>query len=274
VEASRPASAADDEGILGKVKSFLAFSKGVEGCEKLTFPYMRCLLKHKFNADRFCLVGSHGNEIDAVVFPAAALVRQGALSADPSQMSAKGLVLFCSPNAGFYEGVSQCDINSSWVGLYLKCGLDVCMFNYRGYGLSTGTPYPDACKHDACTLYLHLQQTRNPARILVHGESIGGMIACHVAKVYPVDALVCDRTFASLDATAARLLGPWAGYGLKYCSLWNTDVAGDYLACTCPKVILQVRHTTYTTYHTPHTTYTTYDLPHTTYHVPHPPHIR
>ncbi|KAJ1428563.1 Alpha/Beta hydrolase protein, partial [Ochromonadaceae sp. CCMP2298] len=154
-------------------------------------------------------------------------------------MSAKGLVLFCSPNAGFYEGVSQCDINGSWVGFYLKQGFDVCMFNYRGYGLSTGTPTPDAVKHDACQLYLHLQQTRAPARIIVHGESIGGMIACHLARSYPVDALVCDRTFASLDATAARLLGPWAGYGLKYCTLWNTNVAADYLACTCPKVILQ-----------------------------------
>mmetsp|Transcript_29154 Transcript_29154/g.64737 ORF Transcript_29154/g.64737 Transcript_29154/m.64737 type:complete len:940 (+) Transcript_29154:72-2891(+) len=241
VEASRPVSTQDDDGnILGKIKSFLAFSKGVEGCEKLTFPYMRCLLKHKFNAERFSLLGSDGNEIDAVVFPAAALQRGGrSADADSSEMSAKGLVLFCSPNAGFYEGVSQCDINGSWVGFYLKQGFDVCMFNYRGYGLSTGTPTPDAVKHDACQLYLHLQQTRAPARIIVHGESIGGMIACHLARSYPVDALVCDRTFASLDATAARLLGPWAGYGLKYCTLWNTNVAADYLACTCPKVILQ-----------------------------------
>jgi chorismate synthase len=40
----------------------------------------------------------------------------------------------------------------------------------------------------------------------MHGESIGGMVACHVARNYPVDALVCDRTFATLDATAARLM--------------------------------------------------------------------
>jgi surfactin synthase thioesterase subunit len=51
-----------------------------------------------------------------------------------------------------------------------------------------------------------LQQTRRPYRIIMHGESIGGMVACHVARNYPVDALVCDRTFATLDATAARLM--------------------------------------------------------------------
>lgn len=43
-------------------------------------------------------------------------------------------------------------------------------------------------------------------RIVVHGESIGGMVACHLARHLPVDALICDRTFATLDATAARLM--------------------------------------------------------------------
>jgi hypothetical protein len=53
---------------------------------------------------------------------------------------------------------------------------------------------------------LALQRTRRPYRIILHGESIGGMVACHLARHRPVDALVCDRTFASLDATAARLM--------------------------------------------------------------------
>jgi hypothetical protein len=80
----------------------------------------------------------------------------------------------------------------------------------------------------------------HPNRIIIHGESIGGMIACHIAKTYPVDALICDRTFSSLDGTAARLMGTWAGIGLKYCTLWSTNVVQDYLLCQCPKVILQV----------------------------------
>lgn len=32
------------------------------------------------------------------------------------------------------------------------------------------------------------------------------MVACHLARTQPVDCLVCDRTFATLDATAARLM--------------------------------------------------------------------
>lgn len=34
--------------------------------------------------------------------------------------------------------------------------------------------------------------------------------------------------------------GRWAGWGLKYCTLWSTNVVRDYLACTCPKIIIQV----------------------------------
>jgi hypothetical protein len=34
--------------------------------------------------------------------------------------------------------------------------------------------------------------------------------------------------------------GKWAGWGLQYCTLWSTNVARDYLASTCPKIILQV----------------------------------
>jgi hypothetical protein len=255
----------DDGGIFAKVKSALSFTKGMEGCEKLSMPYMRCLLQQKFKVDRISLVGCDNNTIDGVVFPASVLFAHPTSSGNSSGgggsgssstssgggagsaamhtemgMSTLGLVIFCSPNAGFYETISQCDFNSSWVGFYLKMGYDVCMFNYRGYGLSTGVPNPHGIKRDAGTVYEYLHRTRRPVRIVVHGESIGGMVACHLARHYPVDALVCDRTFSMLDATAARLMGSWAGFGLKYCTLWSTNVVRDYLACTCPKIVIQV----------------------------------
>ena len=45
--------------------------------------------------------------------------------------SALGTVLFCSPNAGLYECLSQAAKDSSWVGYYTSLGFDVCLFNYR-----------------------------------------------------------------------------------------------------------------------------------------------
>lgn len=73
----------------------------------------------------------------------------------------------------------------------------------------------------------NLQRTRRPYRIILHGESIGGMVATHLARNYPVDALVCDRTFCSLDATAARLMvRPGAGAGAP-------AYVGDVFCCSC-----------------------------------------
>ena len=42
------------------------------------------------------------------------------------------IVLYCPPNAGFYECIGMSPVHSTWVGVYSQLlGLDVCVFNYR-----------------------------------------------------------------------------------------------------------------------------------------------
>ncbi|RYY70992.1 alpha/beta fold hydrolase, partial [archaeon] len=165
------------------------------------------------------------------------------------------LVLFCPPNAGFYEVLSQCDFESSWVGYYLNRGYDVFTFNYRGYGRSQGVPSSQALKQDGLVVFQYVLQ-HYPAKLYVlHGESIGGMVACHIAahnthtythtpssssSSSPSISLICDRTFGSLDAAAARIMAQWAGQAMRHLALWKTDVVSDYLAATCDKLVLQV----------------------------------
>jgi hypothetical protein len=80
--------------------------------------------------------------------------------------------------------------------------------------------------------------------LIIHGESMGGCAAAHVARYFnQVDLLVCDRTFASLDAVAERLMGRWASLCLRYLLFWNSDVVSDYIgAHRCNRVILQDPH--------------------------------
>lgn len=55
-----------------------------------------------------------------------------------------------------------------------------------------------------------------------------------------VKMLICDRTFASLDSIAARLLGQWAAYGLVYLGCWTDDCVYRYLNSNVPmKCLLQ-----------------------------------
>lgn len=236
----------EDSGIVAKLKGLLSFTEGLKGSEKLTFPYMRELLKSRFDAQRLVIKGSSGNTIDAIVIKASSVMNgelrsAGSPPGGSESGPSKGMVLFCSPNAGFYECVSQSELRQSWLGYYCVLGYDVCYYNYPGYGSSSGTPHPTSVKKDALLVARHLRETFSPEALIVHGESIGGLAACYVASHCVVEGLVCDRTFASLDAVATRLLrGMWAGYGLRYLGLWQTHVVTDYLACSCPKLILQV----------------------------------
>jgi hypothetical protein len=84
--------------------------------------------------------------------------------------------------------------------------------------------------------------------LILHGESIGGMAAAGAGRGLTnmestrdkVALLVCDRTFANLQAIAQRLVGNWTAPAITSLTpLWNTDVAGDFLAASCPKVVAQ-----------------------------------
>lgn len=50
-----------------------------------------------------------------------------------------GVVLYCNPNAGHYECFTHTPFSSDWVDFYTSLGCDMFLFNYRGYGRSTGT---------------------------------------------------------------------------------------------------------------------------------------
>ena len=107
---------------------------------------------------------------------------------------------------------------SSYVGMYLDMGYDVVVYNYRGYGSSDGTPTPHRLKADGLAVSKIILRTLNSKKtgknstdidedtnlkpkFILHGQSLGGMVVCHVAAMSPPDSislLVCDRTFASL----------------------------------------------------------------------------
>ena len=183
--------------------------------------------------------------------PKGGLSQSGSLSIKlPEELEAaeaakpKGLVIFCNPNAALYETVSQQEYENSWLGFYVSLGYDVFFYNYRGYGRSEGSPTPKNLREDGLKVmeFLYNEFAASHQVFLVHGQSIGGMIACHIASKFPkqVSGLICDRTFGSLDATASRLMGNWAGNFMKYGALWSTNVVMDFLNVPCPKLVLQV----------------------------------
>jgi hypothetical protein len=145
-------------------------------------------------------------------------------------------MILCGPNA---EQCEMIQYNSELLNFYLNNGINVMVFNYRGYGLSEGTPSVWKIKQDSETVAAYVRQrVGQNAKIGAHGRSIGGIVASHLARKGLVDFLFADRTFMSLNEVASAMLGAWAGYGLPILTGWlDTDVTSDYVFSSCYKVL-------------------------------------
>ncbi|CAN0179894.1 unnamed protein product [Scytosiphon promiscuus] len=157
---------------------------------------------------------------------------------DGDDSRSTGCVLFCNPNAGYYESMVLAGEGSrNWVSFYTSVGCDVFLFNYRGYGRSGGKASPESINRDVREVVEYLREQVGVTRLAVHGESIGGVAAASVARNSQVDLLVLDRSFASLSAVAQRLMGGWTKWAIWGFTGWDVHVASDYLACRCYKVL-------------------------------------
>lgn len=94
---------------------------------------------------------------------------------------------------------------------------DLLLVIHPDCGCGAGTADPHAINQDAELIVRYLREDMGYTRIAVHGESIGGVVACHVARhCEGVELLVADRTFCTLDAVADRLMGSWAGRAMHF----------------------------------------------------------
>ncbi|HEV2059174.1 MAG TPA: alpha/beta fold hydrolase [Solirubrobacteraceae bacterium] len=105
-----------------------------------------------------------------------------------------GHVLLCHGNAG---NVSDRVLHAE---VLTAVGFDVLLFDYRGYGFSSGVPdeqgtYRDARAALGCLL---AQPDVDPARVLYVGESLGGAVALELALAHPPAGLVLLSAFTSV----------------------------------------------------------------------------
>ncbi len=124
--------------------------------------------------------------------------------------AARGTILHCHGNAGNI---------SHRVGLARdlhELGVNVFLFDYRGYGRSRGLPGEQGTYRDARAAYevvrARYQDAEQPP-IIVHGQSLGAAVAIQLALDKPVRGLMIESAFASVPDMAAELY-PWLPRGL------------------------------------------------------------
>ena len=90
-------------------------------------------------------------------------------------------------------------------------GCHVLMLEYRGYGMSTGTPNEEGLMVDAQTALDHIRNRKDikGTKIVVYGQSLGGAVAIQlVAKnqeAHDVIGLILENTFTSIRKLIPRL---------------------------------------------------------------------
>ena len=128
-------------------------------------------------------------------------------------------------------------LKNEWIDYYLTRGINLLLWNYRGYGRSTGKPTPNRLMKDGEILVDYLRANYNVKKIGVHGESLGGMVASHIAKAKNLEFLCADRTFSSLTDVA------FAGFGRFLYSIylvvtgWTNDSSDSYIDSNCYKIL-------------------------------------
>ncbi len=91
-----------------------------------------------------------------------------------------------------------------------EMGMNVFIFDYRGYGKSLGRPTETGLYTDAEAAYDYLTVTKGivPDKIVVYGASLGGAVAIDLVSKQKVAGLIVDSSF-SCAADMAKILYPF-----------------------------------------------------------------
>lgn len=151
---------------------------------------------------------------------------------------ARGTVLMCHGNGGNI-GDRLHPIN-----LFHELGLNVLIFDYRGYGESAGKPSEEGTYQDARAAWQYLTEKRNtpPDKIVVYGRSLGGAVAAYLAeRITPAAcaapaacavpaALILEATFTSIPDMGAKIY-PWLPIRLLCRYRYNSLTRLEHIHC-------------------------------------------
>jgi fermentation-respiration switch protein FrsA (DUF1100 family) len=125
----------------------------------------------------------------------------------PLRRSPDFTILLCHGNAGNISG--RLDRAALLLG---RLGVNVFLFDYRGYGRSEGRPSEEGTYRDAVAAHRYLVEERGVGakRLILFGESLGAAVAIELARREKAAALVLEAPFTSI-ADMARVAYPFLG---------------------------------------------------------------
>ncbi|MBU0985400.1 MAG: alpha/beta hydrolase [candidate division Zixibacteria bacterium] len=139
-------------------------------------------------------------------------------------------ILFCHGNAGnisrrIYTAQFLCEL-----------GVNVLLFDYRGYGLSDGTPSEHGAYADAIAAYDWLVDDREvpPAHVFIFGRSLGGAVAVETASRVTCGGVIVESSFTSAPDLGQQMF-PW--YPVRLLARYQFDTASKIGSLKCPVLV-------------------------------------
>lgn len=117
-------------------------------------------------------------------------------------------------------------------------GLSVFIFDYRGYGASTGKTTEQGIYRDADAAWAYLTETRGIEDIVIFGRSMGASAASKLAARVKPSALIVESSFTSVP-DIARDVYPWLP--VRWLSRLNHATRDYVREVRCPVLVIHSR---------------------------------
>lgn len=149
--------------------------------------------------------------------------------------SLKTTILFCHGNAG------NMSHRLHRVKFFHDMGFNVLLFDYRGYGKSTGKPSEKGLYKDTIAAYDYLREEKGieDVDIIAYGKSLGGAMAADLCLNRKVKTLVIESTFSSVTDCAKEIY-PFLPASLIVTQKYDTESKIGEI--NIPKLILHGRN--------------------------------
>lgn len=144
----------------------------------------------------------------------------------------RGTLLFCHGNAG---NISH---RLESIRTFHEMNLTVAIFDYPGYGESTGRPHERNLYASARAVYDLLSMSLSPNQIVLFGRSLGAAVAVHLASEVPAAGLIAESAFTN-TVDIGRDAFPFLP--VKLLVRQHFDSISKIAAVTMPTIIIHSR---------------------------------
>lgn len=115
--------------------------------------------------------------------------------------TATRIILYCKDRIG---NITHCQEK---INKLRELGYKVFIFDYSGYGKSSGIPSEQQLYNDGTIITSLIRQQYSSKQIILYGEGLGASVALHSAIKYSIPIVILDSPLHSINVLAKKILG-------------------------------------------------------------------